>query len=174
MSDKKEKAAKLFDRGFSCSQSVFTPYAVELGIPEEKALKLSQVLGGGISHLGLTCGAVTGALLVISLHFGRSQAEDTAAKDLTYSLAQEFCQRFSELYGSINCSDLIGCSLKTPQGRELASEHDLFDKYCTAFIEDSCRLLEEIIEEGYKLKGQARISGKNMSHEEGGKDHEKI
>ncbi|HRD02313.1 MAG TPA: C-GCAxxG-C-C family protein [Candidatus Saccharicenans sp.] len=152
MSEKKDRARELFDEGFSCSQAVFTPYAVEQGILEEKALKMSQVLGGGMSHQGLTCGAVTGALLVISLHFGRSQAEDTAAKNLTYSLAQEFCQRFFELYESINCSDLIGCSLKTPQGRELASEHDLFDKYCTGFIEDACRLLEEIIEEGYKKR----------------------
>ena len=150
MSDKKERARKLFDDGFSCSQSVFTPYAVEQGLPEEKALKLSQVLGGGISHMGLTCGAVTGALLVISLHFGRSQAEDLAA--------QEFCRRFTELHGSINCSDLIGCSLKTSQGRELASEHDLFDKYCTVFIEDSCRLLEEIIEEGYEKKERSKVS----------------
>ena len=158
MSDKKERARKLFDEGFSCSQSVFTPYAVEQGLPEEKALKLSQVLGGGISHMGLTCGAVTGALLVISLHFGRSQAKDMAAKELTYSLAQIFCQKFTELHGSINCSDLIGCSLKTSHGRQLASEHDLFDKYCTGFIEDSCRLLEEIIEEGYEKKERGKVS----------------
>jgi len=79
------------------------------------ALKLSQVLGGGISHLGLTCGAVTGALLAISLNFGRSRAEDKAAKALTYELAQEFCRRFTEKHGSTNCSDLLGCSLKLRQ-----------------------------------------------------------
>jgi C_GCAxxG_C_C family probable redox protein len=145
-----EKAKRLFQDGFSCSQAVFTPYAVEQGIPEEKALKLSQVLGGGVSHMGLLCGAVTGALLIIGLNFGRSRAEDKASKDLTYTLAQKFCHRFTELHGSINCSDLIGCSLKTPQGLALANEKDLFEKYCTGFVEDACRLLEEIIEEGQK------------------------
>ncbi|MDD8020310.1 MAG: C-GCAxxG-C-C family protein [Acidobacteriota bacterium] len=159
MSKEMTRARELFEKGFSCSQAVFTPYAVEQGLTEEKALKLSQVLGGGMSHQGLTCGALTGALLVISLHFGRSQADDKAAKDLTYSLAQKFCRRFTELHGSINCSDLIGCSLKTPQGLALANEHDLFDKYCTGFIEDSCRLLEEIIEEGNKKKLEGCLSG---------------
>lgn len=152
MSKKTEEARKLFEEGFSCSQAVFTPYAEEQGIPREKALKLSQVLGGGVSHMGLTCGAVMGALLVLGLHFGRSRAEDRAAKDLTYALAQKFCQRFTELHGSINCSDLIGCSLKTPHGLALATEKGLFQKYCTGFVEDACRLLEELLDEGEKFK----------------------
>lgn len=148
MSNKVEQAKKYFWDGFSCSQAVFTPYAVEAGLPQETALKLSQVLGGGMSHLGLTCGAVTGALLAISLHFGRTRAEDRAAKELTYKLAREFCRRFEDKYGSINCTDLIGCSLKTPHGLALANEKDLFRKYCTLFVEDACRLLDEIIIEG--------------------------
>jgi C_GCAxxG_C_C family probable redox protein len=143
-------AKKLFYEGFSCSQAVFTPYAGEYGISREKSLKLTQVLGGGISHMGLTCGAVMGALLVIGLHFGRSRAEDQAARDLTYALAQKFCQRFTELHGSIECSNLIGCSLKTARGLALANEKGLFQKYCSGFVEDACRLLEEIIQEGQK------------------------
>ncbi|MGQ9800543.1 MAG: C-GCAxxG-C-C family protein [Candidatus Saccharicenans sp.] len=150
MSDQARKARKLFQEGFSCSQAVFTPYAVEVGLPQETALRLSQVLGGGMSHLGLTCGAVTGALLAISLHFGRTRAEDRAAKELTYELAREFCRRFEDKYGSINCTDLIGCSLKTPHGLALASEKNLFDEYCTGFVSEACLLLEEILREGHR------------------------
>jgi len=148
MSDQARRARELFQEGFSCSQAVFAPYAVEAGLPPETALKLSQVLGGGMSHLGLTCGAVSGALLAISLHFGRTRAEDKAAKELTYALAGKFVQRFTEKFGSINCTDLIGCSLKTPQGLALATEHNLFQKFCTGYVEEACRLLEEIIKEG--------------------------
>ncbi|MGB9892858.1 MAG: C-GCAxxG-C-C family protein [Candidatus Saccharicenans sp.] len=152
MSGKADKAKKYFKEGFSCSQAVFAPYAVDQGLPEKKALKLSQVLGGGMSHMGLTCGAVTGALLALSLYFGRSRAEDREAKYLTYALAQKFCQRFVELHGSINCSDLIGCSLKTPHGLALANEQGLFDKYCPELIADACRLLEELIREGKRKR----------------------
>lgn len=151
MSDRVNKARELFATGFSCSQAVFTPFAVENGLPEETALKLSQVLGGGMSHLGLTCGAVTGALLALSLHFGRSRVEDKAAKELTYALAGEFVRRFTEKFGSINCSDLLGCSLKNPQGLALATEHGLFKKYCSSFVEEAARLTEELLaEQGIK------------------------
>ncbi len=159
MSDRVARARKLFQTGFSCSQAVFTPYAVGAGLDEEIALKLSQVLGGGVSHMGLTCGAVTGALLAISLHFGRTRAGDKAAKELTYELAQKFCRRFEEEFGSINCTDLIGCSLKTARGLALASEKNLFAKYCTGYVEGAGRLLEQIIEEG-KKKRIKRIKAK--------------
>lgn len=163
MSEKVTGAGKLFQDGFSCSQAVFTPFAVEAGLEEEKALKLSQVLGGGMSHMGLTCGAVTGALLVIGLHFGRARAEDRAAKELTYKLAQKFCRRFTEKFGSINCTDLIGCSLKTPHGLELASKNNLFEKYCSGYVEEACRLLEGILREGkrkQKINGPVRIESR--------------
>jgi len=156
MSRKVEQAQKFFRDGFSCSQAVFTPYAVGLGIPKKKALKLSQVLGGGMSHMGLTCGAVTGALLVLSLHFGRSRAKDKAAKELTYELANEFCRRFSDKHGSINCTELIGCSLKTEHGLALANEKGLFEKYCRGYVGDACRLLEGIIREGQKKRLRLR------------------
>ncbi len=152
--NKIDRAVALFSSGFSCSQAVFTPYAVERGLPEEMALKLSQVLGGGMSHLGLTCGAVTGALLVLSLHFGRSNVEDRAAKELTYALAARFVERFTEKFGSINCTDLLGCSLKTPQGLTLATEHKLFQKFCTGYVEEACRLVEELLLEGYEKAGK--------------------
>ncbi|MCR4410167.1 MAG: C-GCAxxG-C-C family protein [Candidatus Saccharicenans sp.] len=163
MSDRVTRARKLFQEGFSCSQAVFTPFAVEAGLEEETALKLSQVMGGGMSHLGLTCGAVTGALLVIGLHFGRTRAEDRAAKELTYELAQKFCRQFTEKFGSINCTDLIGCSLKTPQGLELASQNNLFEKFCSGYVEEAGRLLEEILSEGkrkQKINGPARIESR--------------
>ncbi len=156
MTKKAEQAKALFKEGFSCSQAVFKPFAVEAGLEQEKALKLSQVLGGGLAHMGMLCGAVSGALLVISLHFGRSRADDLASKELTYELAQEFCRRFAGRHGSINCSDLLGCSLKTPQGRELASEKKLFEKYCAVYVEDACRLLEKIMNEGRRKKARPR------------------
>ncbi|MGB9835590.1 MAG: C-GCAxxG-C-C family protein [Candidatus Saccharicenans sp.] len=147
MPGRADRAKELFRQGFSCSQAVFTPFAVEKGLDEVTALKLSQVLGGGLAHLGLTCGAVTGALLALSLNFGRSKVEDKAAKELTYQLAARFVARFTEKFGSINCSDLIGCSLKTPQGLALATEHGLFQKYCSGFVEEAARIVEELIAE---------------------------
>jgi len=57
-----DDAAATFTNGFSCSQAVCLAFADDFGIDRETALKLSCALGGGMSHTGNTCGAVTGAL----------------------------------------------------------------------------------------------------------------
>ena len=69
---RKEKAVELFKQQFNCSQAVFTAYRKTDVLDEENALKLSTVFGAGIACTGTeTCGAVSGALLAISMHHGR-------------------------------------------------------------------------------------------------------
>ena len=45
------------------------------------ALKLSCALGGGMAHTGNTCGAVSGALMVIGMKYGRTSPDDLASRD---------------------------------------------------------------------------------------------
>ena len=47
MSERTDKAVRLFHEGYNCSQSVFASYADLFGIDEKTALKLSAGLGGG-------------------------------------------------------------------------------------------------------------------------------
>jgi len=42
----------------------------------ETALKVSGTFGGGMGHLGETCGAVTGAFMLIWLKHGKTRVED--------------------------------------------------------------------------------------------------
>ena len=48
--------------GLNCAQSVLLAFAEELGLDPEKGLKMASSFGGGMGAMGLTCGAVTGAL----------------------------------------------------------------------------------------------------------------
>jgi C_GCAxxG_C_C family probable redox protein len=83
-----ERAAELYASGFSCSQAVFAAFSEALGLEPMNALKIAQPFGGGIAGTGSTCGAVTGALLVIGLKHGRVRPEDLAAKEKTYALVR--------------------------------------------------------------------------------------
>jgi len=65
-----EEAVSCFADGFSCSQSIVSTYGTEFGVDREKALKISTGFGGGMGRLGGTCGAVTGAIMVIGLKYG--------------------------------------------------------------------------------------------------------
>ncbi|MCD8492418.1 MAG: C-GCAxxG-C-C family protein [Geovibrio sp.] len=83
MSGRKETATEIFRSGFNCSQGVFTAFAAEAGMDEKTALMLATPFGGGVGGCGETCGAVSGAYMVIGLIHGRSTLEDTEAKELS-------------------------------------------------------------------------------------------
>ena len=87
--NRKERALGLFKEGFSCSQAVAAAFAEDQGLPVETALRLSQGFGGGMARLAETCGAVTGAIMIIGLKHGRIRAKDDEAKERTYALVQE-------------------------------------------------------------------------------------
>ncbi len=139
------RAAALFAEGFSCSQSVFLAFAEELGLEREPALKLSQALGGGMGHLGETCGAVSGAFLAISLKHGRSRAEDLAARDRTYEKMKLLADVFRDRFGSLRCNDLLGCDLGTTEGMAEARSRDLFQTRCPLFVRLAAERTEDLL-----------------------------
>ena len=49
---------------YNCGQSILVPFCKELGMTEEQAYALGVHLGKGMRHGG-TCGALSGALLVL-------------------------------------------------------------------------------------------------------------
>jgi C_GCAxxG_C_C family probable redox protein len=140
-----QHAAAKFKQGFSCSQAVFSAFSGDFGLDEDQSLKLSQPFGGGIARMGLTCGAVTGALLVIGLKHGRTRAEDNAAKEKTYALVLELVGEFKARHGSIVCRELTGIDLATPEGHERAVEQGLFEKRCSTYVREAVEILERIL-----------------------------
>jgi len=143
---KPDAAGRLFQAGFSCSQAVFTPFAEDAGLDTETALKLSQALGGGMAHLGFTCGAVTGAFLAIGLRHGRVRVEDSAAKEKIYAVMTEFARRFRARHGDdLSCPPLIGCDLATAAGQKKARDGNLFQTRCATFVRDAAAILEDLL-----------------------------
>ncbi len=140
-----QRAAESYASGFSCSQAVFAAFSEALGLERTKALKIAQPFGGGIAGTGSTCGAVTGALLVIGLKHGRVRPEDLAAKERTYALVREFIRRFQEQQGSIICRELIGVDISTQEGHEAARRQGLFTERCTLLVSRAAELLEAIL-----------------------------
>ena len=143
MTTTRKQAVALFEEGFSCSQAVFSAFAPDMGINREKALQLSQAFGGGMAQMGLTCGAVTGAFLVIGLKHGRTQADDQAARDKTYALTKEFVQFFRDTFGTISCRELIGIDLNMSEDMERAEREGIFENKCTEYVSSAALWLEE-------------------------------
>ncbi|MFW9872830.1 MAG: C-GCAxxG-C-C family protein [Candidatus Thorarchaeota archaeon] len=140
-----EQAVSCFQDGFNCSQSILSTFSVEYGLNRDIALKLATGIGGGTGLLGKTCGAVTGALMVIGLKYGKDSIEDDAAAEKTFSLVQEFIKEFTEINGSSTCDDLLDCDISTPEGLNTAKEKNLFTTLCPNFVRTSAEILEKIL-----------------------------
>ncbi len=143
----KQKALNCFQDGFNCAQAVLSTYAPQFNLDKEMALRVAGGFGGGMGSMGETCGAVTGAIMVIGLKYGKTKKEDKEAKWKTYKMVQEFTKRFTDKYSSIKCRGLLGCDLSTPEGNELAKEKNLFKTLCPLFIEEAIDILNDIISE---------------------------
>jgi C_GCAxxG_C_C family probable redox protein len=140
-----ERATATFQEKFSCSQAVLSAFAPELGLNREVALKVAGAFGGGMARTGQTCGAVTGALMVIGLKHGQILADDLLAKEKTYALAQEFLKRFQERHGATLCPALLGYDIGDPQEMQIAKDKGLFTSLCPRLVADAAEILQEIL-----------------------------
>lgn len=143
---KAENAVKIFSNSFNCSQAVFAAYSEQLGLDQETALKIACPFGAGMGRMAETCGAVTGAYMLIGLKYGKYKPEDNEAKEKSYVLLKEFNEKFKELHGSILCKELLNYDMKNPEDLRQIKEKGLWDTYCPVFVRDSAGIIEELLE----------------------------
>jgi len=124
---------------------VLSSYGEEFGLDRELALKVAGAFGGGIARMGAQCGAVTGALMVLGLKYGKAKAGDEGARERTYELAREFVTRFESRHGSIVCRELLGYDLSNPEERAAAKEKGLFDTLCLQLVRDAAEMVGEML-----------------------------
>ncbi len=142
---KSDEALALFGDGFNCAQAVLAAFAKDFGLDKTTALRLGGGFGGGMGRQGLICGAVTGAMMVIGLKFGKVTPEDNAARDRAYNAVTDFSNRFKAQYGSLFCRDLIGCDISTPEGRKYIHSRNIVDKTCPPIVQSVVTMTEQII-----------------------------
>ena len=138
-------AGSYFREGFSCSQSVLAAFAPDLGLEPDAALRVSAAFGGGMGRTGRTCGAVTGALMVLGLKYGAIRGDDKATKERTYDLAREFLARFEAHYGATACSELLGADISNPQDYQMLREQGLFTSVCPKMVAAAAEIVEQMI-----------------------------
>ena len=147
MSSKPEQAVNVFKEGSNCSQAVISVYAEDFGLSLENALKISSGFGGGMGRMAKTCGAVTGAFMVLGLKYGNADIHDKGAREGIYGLVREFARQFENRNGSIVCRELLDCDISKPEGAAAAKENGLFASVCPKMVGDATEILEEMMNE---------------------------
>jgi C_GCAxxG_C_C family probable redox protein len=143
--NKEDYAIDQFKKGYNCAQSVLTAFHDEIEIDEKDLLKIASGFGGGMGHLQLTCGAVTGAFMVISLTHGYNDPNDRVAKDKAYSKIVEFERRFKELNSTTGCRELLGADFNSEEGRMKIITENLHERVCHKAIKDAVSILRDLI-----------------------------
>jgi C_GCAxxG_C_C family probable redox protein len=134
---KVEKAVKCFEDGYNCSQAIFSTYSEDFGVPSEQAIKIASGFGGGM-HIDSTCGAVTGAFMVLGLKFAKG-------KNKPYDKTLKFVETFCRKNKSTDCQALIGCDVRTQEGRDKAYKEGLFRSICSPLVRDAAEILEGML-----------------------------
>jgi len=141
------KAEVYFQEGFNCSQSVFAANAESLGLSQDMAFKIASGFGAGMGRTQETCGAVTGACMVLGLRYGHFDAADIEGKERVYALVQNLHRRFVESHGTTICRDLLGCDLRSEEGRKKFLKEGLSKVVCLKCVGTANRILGEIVAE---------------------------
>ncbi len=140
-----EHAVSLFAEGYSCSQAILAAYGETFELARQTALRLAAGFGGGMGRMAGTCGAVTGAFMVLGLRYASTSAEASEAKERLYGLVRTFADRFKARNASTVCRDLLGCDISSPEGFERARTEGLILRICPKLVQDAAEILETLL-----------------------------
>lgn len=134
---------KVFDSGLYCAESVLAIVAEKYEIESDLIPGIATGLCSGMGRTCGTCGAVTGGVLALNLIHGRKSADDSVENN--YEAVQELVSRFTELYGTSNCADLLGCDLNSDSGQSKFADQKLHLR-CREFTGMAADIAIKVIE----------------------------
>ena len=158
----KEKALKLLNEKYHCTQALFGAFASDLGLDLKTAFKISTCFGGGM-RCGNTCGCITAGLLVLGMTFGFYNSSDTEQEVYGNKKTEEFIRRFSEkMNGKVNCRDILGKDISVPDEMAEIRKNGLILKKCPAALGVSIEILEEMTAQYITYKAETSISADDL------------
>ena len=115
MKSRVEDAAERHQKGYNCSQAVVCTYCDLLGLEEEAAFRMSEGFGAGMGDMENTCGALSGAVMLVGLKHSDGNLKEPKTKGRTYQVSRELKKRFQERCGSVVCKEIKGIDTGTPK-----------------------------------------------------------
>jgi len=125
----------------NCAQSVLLSYAGELNFEPQMAMSIASGFGGGMA-MGGTCGAVTGAYMVLGLKIHTEGKTIQEIKAESKAAVLRFNEVFIAKHGSLICKNLLGVNLSTPEGIAEANEKNLFNSICPVLVASAAEIIE--------------------------------
>jgi C_GCAxxG_C_C family probable redox protein len=114
------------------------------GIQSEFIPTIATGFCSGIARTSNQCGALSGAILGISLLTGRSSPDESVEEN--YRLTQALISAFVKKFGSTHCRQLIQVDLASEEGQaEFKAQNKIAD--CLNFAEEATALAISILKD---------------------------
>jgi len=139
-----QRSVELFNSGYYWAESVLLSVAESKGIQSDLIPKIATGFCSGVSRTCGICGAVSGAIMVLNLVYGRSMPDESV--ETCYTTVQKLTDMFERKFGSTNCKQLIGCDLGTEEGQNTFKSNNLIEQ-CRNYTEEATRMVMLILEE---------------------------
>jgi C_GCAxxG_C_C family probable redox protein len=143
--NRKETAINYFNNGFNCSQAVLISFKDKFDLDEKSLLQISSPFGAGMGRLQKTCGAVSGANMVLGLRFGKHVSDDKESGDKMYELVRVFDEEFINAHNSALCRNILNVDLMTEDGQAEFKDKEMKEKICNKCIETAVDILETMV-----------------------------
>lgn len=150
--DRGEVAQGYFLEGYNCAQAVALAFSDKLPLDKDTIATLTSGYGGGMGRMREVCGAMSGAVFVISSLYGYSNPKDNDTKKMLYASIQSIGNEFKNENGSIICKELLGLDIKgfdKPSPKERTSEY-YKKRPCKDIVKSSAEIVERFINENNK------------------------
>lgn len=128
-----EKARSLNKNGYNCAQAVACAFLDQVDMDEKSLFAVLEGFGGGMGGKEATCGAVSGAVAIVSLVSSKGDVA-SGTKARTYALVDSVVAEFLLQNKSLVCKDLRGL------------ENGIVLRSCDLCIEDAVRLTVKVLE----------------------------
>lgn len=102
-----QRAHELRQKKYNCAQTVACTFSEEVGLEEELLFQIMEGFGGGMGNHEATCGALSGAVAIISMLTSTGRIEANT-KALTYERASVLVEGFKAKAHSLVCREILG------------------------------------------------------------------
>jgi C_GCAxxG_C_C family probable redox protein len=144
MMSRADDAVNYFNKGYACSQAVLSAFAPMLDLNEKQARRIAAGFAAGMRVAGV-CGAVSGAIMVLGLALGEDECITREGRAGIAASVDEFVAQFLQRNKFLNCPDILGCDVRTLDGRGLAQAQGWFASKCATAVRDAAEILDKMM-----------------------------
>lgn len=141
-----KKTTEYFNEGYNCAESMLKAY-LDVYKKDPSLGAAASGFGGGIGGKGTTCGAISGAVIALGLHFNRQKSDQKELYVAIRGKSLELINKFIDEKGSSFCKDLQPYDLTTIEGREKLHDDKEAAEKCKGYLTAASHILEELLNE---------------------------